>query len=333
MPESITSAAMTFASAANLALKHELAERDNLLIYGEDVAIPGGVFGVTKGLHTQFGSRVFDTPISESAILGSAVGAAMMGMRPVVEIMWSDFMFVAFDQIINQAANVRYLSQGTVTAPLTIRTQQGMSPGACAQHSQSVEAILLHIPGLAVAMPSNPQDAYDILRTAIALDDPTIVIENRTLYHGAKEPVETNRAHSAPFSATVLTEGSDITVVTWGAMVHEARQAVEVLRPLGIEVELIDARWLSPFDYDTVCASVARTGRLAVIHEATRTGGFAAEVILGVQERGALLTHVPLRIATPDVRVPAAPSLMSELRPSSSSIARSLTTYLEAVRA
>ncbi len=332
MPESVTTPSLTFAAAANLALKHELAERDNLLIYGEDVAIPGGVFGVTKGLHAQSGARVFDTPISESAILGSAVGAAMMGMRPVVEIMWSDFMFVAFDQIINQAVNVRYLSEGRVTAPLTIRTQQGMSPGACAQHSQSVEAILLHIPGLAVAMPSNPQDAYDILRTAIALDDPTIVIENRTLYHGVKEPVESNRVRTNPFSADVLTEGSDITVVTWGAMVHEARQAVDVLKHLGIEVELIDARWLSPFDYDTVCASVARTGRLAVVHEATRTGGFAAEVIQSVQERRARPTHVPLRITTPDIRVPAAPSLMAGVRPSSSSIARSITTYMEGIR-
>jgi pyruvate/2-oxoglutarate/acetoin dehydrogenase E1 component len=323
---------MTFATAANLALKHELSARDNMLVYGEDIAIPGGVFGVTKGLQTQFGTRVFDTPISESAILGSAIGAAMMGMRPVVEIMWADFMFVAFDQIINQAANVRYLSRAEVTAPLTIRTQQGMSAGACAQHSQSVEAMLLHIPGISVAMPSNPQDAYDILRTAIALDDPTVVIENRTLYHGVKSAVDVEKKRDDPFSAEIVRKGSDITVLSWGAMVNEVRDATDILQSRGIDVELIDARWLSPFDYSTVCASVKRTGRLAVVHEATRTGGFASEVILSVQERGAPLTHVPLRITTPDVRVPAAPSLMADLRPSASSIARSITQYLEAIR-
>lgn len=331
MPESTTTA-MTFANAANLALKHELSSRENMLVYGEDLAIPGGVFGVTKGLHAEFGARVFDTPISESAILGSAIGAAMMGMRPVVEIMWSDFMFVAFDQIINQAANVRYLSRGEVTAPLTIRTQQGMSPGACAQHSQSVEAILLHIPGISVAMPSNPQDAYDILRTAIALDDPTVVIENRTLYHGQKSSVDTSRVRDAPFAADVVRSGSDITVVSWGAMVNEVRDASVILDSLGIDIEIIDARWLSPFDYKTVCASVLRTGRLAVVHEATKTGGFASELILGVLERRASPTHLPLRITTPDIRVPAAPSLMAELRPSAKSIARSITRYIEGTR-
>ena len=330
MPESTSS--LTFAGAANLALKHELAARDNLLVYGEDVAIPGGVFGVTKGLKSQFGDRVFDTPISESAILGSAIGAAMMGMRPVVEIMWSDFMFVAFDQIINQASNVRYLSRGAVTAPLTIRTQQGMSVGACAQHSQSIEAILLHIPGIRVAMPSNPQDAYDILRTAIALDDPTVVIENRTLYHGDKSEVVLDKIRSDPFAAEIVRPGSDITVVSWGAMVHEVREAGTILESLGIDIEVIDARWLSPFDYETVCDSVERTRKLAVVHEATKTGGFAAELILGVQERRARPSHVPLRITAPDVRVPAAPSLMAELRPSGQSIARAITRYLEATR-
>lgn len=331
MPEQSVKS-LTFAAAANLALEHELAERADVLVYGEDVAIPGGVFGVTKGLKTKFGSRVFDTPISESAILGSAIGASMMGMRPVVEIMWSDFMFVAFDQVINQAANVRYLSRGEVTAPLTIRTQQGMSAGACAQHSQSVEAILLHVPGIRVAMPSNPQDAYSILRTAIGHDDPTVVIENRTLYHGDKGQVDPSKYRENAFSARVVRPGRDLTVVTWGAMVHEAREASSILETLGIDIEIIDARWLSPFDFDTVLDSVSRTGRLAVIHEATRTAGFAAEVILGVQERHAPLTHVPLRITTPDARVPAAPSLMAELRPSSVSIARAITRYLEGIR-
>ncbi|CAN5579910.1 alpha-ketoacid dehydrogenase subunit beta [soil metagenome] len=323
---------LTFAAAANAALRRSLTERPEVIVYGEDVALPGGVFGVTKGLQAEFGDRVFDTPISEAAILGSAIGAAMMGARPVVEIMWSDFMFVAFDQVINQASNVRYLSRGSVTAPLTIRTQQGMSDGACAQHSQSVEALLLHVPGIRVAMPSTAQDAYDILLSAIWTDDPTVVIENRTLYHGDRSEVSTGGPVEEPGRAHIVRPGSDLTLVTWGAMRHIAVEAAESLVPLGFEIEVIDARWLSPFDYDTVVDSVNRTSKLAVLHEATRTGGFGAEVIVGVQERGARLTHVPLRIATPDVRVPAATSMMSTLRPSAASVARSISSYLTALR-
>lgn len=318
----------TFATAANTALRRSLVERSDVLVYGEDVAIPGGVFGVTKGLKSSYPDRVFDTPISESAILGSAVGAAMLGARPVVEIMWSDFMFVAFDQIINQAANVRYLNRGAVRAPLTIRTQQGMAPGACAQHSQSVEAMLLHVPGIRVAMPSTPQDAHDLLLAAIWHDDPTVVIENRTLYHGDKVQLDASRPIETPGRAEIVRPGTDLTLVTWGAMRHIATAAADGLARLGHDIEVIDARWLSPFDYDTVCASVGRTKRLAVLHEATRTGGFAAEVILGVQERRAPVTHVPLRITTPDVRVPAAPSMLAGLRPSAESVAGSIAAYL-----
>jgi pyruvate dehydrogenase E1 component beta subunit len=319
---------LTFATAANAALRRALTERTDVLVYGEDVAIPGGVFGVTKGLAGEFGARVFDTPISESAILGSAVGAAMMGMRPVVEIMWSDFMLVAFDQIVNQAANVRYLSRGRTTAPLTIRMQQGMAPGACAQHSQSLEALLLHVPGIRVAMPSTPEDAYDVLLSAIWSDDPTVVIENRTLYHGDRQEVRTGGPIETPGRAVVARPGRDLTLVTWGAMRHVAVAAADILASRGYEVEVIDARWLAPFDYGTVCASVDRTGKLAVLHEATRTGGFAAEVVAGVQERGTRPTHVPLRIATPDVRVPAATSLMNELRPSADSVVKAVGDYL-----
>lgn len=319
---------LTFAAAANAALRRSLQERPEVIVFGEDVGVPGGVFGVTKGLRKEFGSRVFDTPISESAILGSAVGSGMMGLRPVVEIMWSDFMFVAFDQIVNQASNVRYLSRGTVTAPLTIRTQQGMAPGACAQHSQSIEAMLLHTPGIRVAMPSTPQGAYDLLLSAIWSEDPTVVIENRTLYHGAKATVRLGGPIDPPGRAEVVRPGNDLTLVTWGAMRRVALDAAESLARSGLGVEVIDVRWLSPFDYTTVCESVSRTGRLAVLHEATRTGGFAGEVILGVQERGARLAQTPLRITTPDVRVPAAPSMMNALRPSQGSVARSIEEYL-----
>lgn len=330
-PDTTATELHTFASAANAALRRSLTERPEVLVYGEDVALPGGVFGVTKGLRAEFGERVFDTPISESAILGSAVGAAVMGMRPVVEIMWSDFLFVAFDQIVNQASNVRYLSRGALAAPLTIRTQQGMSDGACAQHSQSVEAMLLHIPGIRLAMPATAQDAYDLLLAAVWSDDPTVVIENRTLYFGDRSPIRVGGEPEQPGRASIVRRGADLTLVTWGAMRHVALGAAEVLAPLGFDIEVIDARWLSPFDWETVTESVNRTSKLAVLHEATRTGGFAGEVILGVQERRARLTHVPLRITTPDVRVPAAPDLMASLRPSSNSVARAIADYLTAI--
>lgn len=320
------------AEAANHALRRALTERQDTLVYGEDVAAPGGVFGVSKGLVRDFGDRVFDTPISESAILGSAVGASLVGARPIVEIMWADFMLVALDQIVNQAANVRYLSRGTRTAALTVRTQQGMSPGACAQHSQSLEALLLHIPGLRVAIPATAQAAYDLLLAAVWCEDPTIVIENRTLYFMEKEEVVLGTPIQLAGGAVVDVPGTDITLVTWGAMLHVARQASELLDARGFHVEVVDARWLAPFDYKTVSESVRRTRRLAVLHEATRTGGFAAEIITSVLEQGLPLTHVPLRITAPDTRIPAAPSLLTSVRPTAHSVVDRLTQYLEGLR-
>lgn len=331
MPE-IETKRLTMAEAANHALRRALTERPETLVYGEDVAVPGGVFGVTKGLSRDFGDRVFDTPISESAILGSAVGASLVGARPIVEIMWADFMLVALDQVVNQAANVRYLSRGARTAALTIRTQQGMSPGACAQHSQNLEALLLHIPGLRVAVPATAQAAYDLLLAAIWSEDPTIVIENRTLYFMEKEEVALGAPIQVPRGAVVDLPGADITLVTWGAMLHAARQAAEILGGRGISVEVVDARWLAPFDYQTVGESVRRTRRLAVLHEATRTGGFAAEIITSVLEQGYPVSHVPLRITSPDVRIPAAPSLLSAVRPSVDRVVRELTHYVEGLR-
>lgn len=181
---------LTYAGAVNHALRTALRADDRTLVFGEDVAAPGGVFGVTKGLQREFGDRVFDTPISESAILGGAIGSSMFGMRPIVEIMWADFTLVAFDQIVNQAANIRYVSQGRLSAPITVRMQQGSAPGACAQHSQSLEALFAHIPGLRVCMPATAQDAHDLLLTSFDTADPTIVIENRTLYHQDKQVVD-----------------------------------------------------------------------------------------------------------------------------------------------
>ena len=218
-PESGQTKTVSYIQAVNEALSRELATRPEVLVYGEDVGQSGGIFGASRGLQKSFGAdRVFDTPISESAILGSAVGAALMGMKPVVEIMWGDFMLVALDQIINQAANVRYITGGQSGAPIVVRTQQGATPGSCAQHSQCLEALLAHIPGLRIAIPATPQDAYSLLRSAIACPDPCIVYEARGLYQTTGEvqftdviePIGKSRLHKP---------GRDAVIVTWGTMV------------------------------------------------------------------------------------------------------------------
>lgn len=314
---------LTYQRAANLALRTELLERPEVVVYGEDVGHAGGIFGVSRGLQKEFGAdRVFDTPIAESAILGSAVGAALEGMRPVVEIMWADFVFVAFDQIINQASNVRYINRGALSAPLTIRMQQGVTPGSCAQHSQSIEAFFAHIPGIKVGLASNPQDAYDMLRAAIADPDPTVLIEFRALYQesamvrvgGPVQRAEGARVHRA---------GGDATIVTWGAMVPTALAAAESLAAEGIHVGVVDLRWLRLLDDEALeRAVVDGGGRVVVAHEATMTGGFGAEVAARIAERHGQLLAAPVRrVGTPDIRMPAAPSLQDALIPNALTLA------------
>lgn len=312
---------VSYGEAINRALDRALDEWPEALLFGEDVALPGGVFGVTRNLRKKYGDRVFDTPISETAMLGAAVGSAMLGSRPIVEIMWIDFMLVAFDQIVNQAANVRYVSEGRLEAPLTIRTQQGSSPGACAQHSQNLEALLLHIPGIRVAMPTTAQDAYDILLSAVACNDPVVVIENRTLYPGPK--VEVTQTETIPpiGGHRLRRDGSDVTVVTWGRISRTVEASVDALAAAeGISVDVIEAVWLNPFDISAVLASVEKTGRLVVCHEANRTGGFGAEIVAQVIESRVALKSIPQRVAAHDSRIPAAPALAREILPQGEAI-------------
>ncbi|WP_328623741.1 alpha-ketoacid dehydrogenase subunit beta [Streptomyces sp. NBC_00353] len=317
MPETVK---LRFGEAVNAALRRAMETWPEALLYGEDVAKPGGVFGVTRRLRNDFGERVFDTPISESAIIGSAVGAAMMGRRPIVEIMWIDFTLVGIDQVINQAANVRYVSNGALSAPLTIRTQQGATPGSCAQHSQSLEALFAHVPGLRVCLPSTPQDAYDLLLSAVACDDPTLVIEARGLYAGEREEVVIGGPIAPVGGSRHRQHGSDLTMVTWGATARTAAQAAQALAAEGISTDLIETVWLNPFDTDAVLSSVERTGRLLVVHEANVTGGFGAEVIARVAESGVALRAAPGRLGLPDLRVPAAPHLSAAVLPTADRI-------------
>ncbi len=333
MSEPLVAQDLRYIQAVNLALHWALDTYPEALAFGEDIALPGGPFGATKGLHDKFGDRVFDTPISESAIIGAALGAAMRGRRPIIEIMYGDFLLVAMDQIVNQVANTRYLSRGTWAAPLTIRTQQGYSPGACAQHSQSLEAWYAHTPGLRVGLPANSRDAYEMLRSAIASDDPVMIFENRLLYPasgsvplgGPVEPIG---------GARIVRLGSDVTVVTWSRMVVEAVQAAEAAAAQGHSVEVIDLRWLSPLDFPTVAASVHRTGRLVIAHEANLTGGFGAEIAARAAQECFWDLDAPIqRVGAPDTRIPAAPNLQAAVIPDAASILDAIGRVLERPRA
>lgn len=312
---------LTYVRAVNEALRWALVEYPEALLFGEDVAVPGGIFGASRGLRKEFGERVFDTPISESAILGAAVGAAMRGRRPIVEIMFADFFFVALDQLVNQAANIRYVSRGGFTCPITVRSQQAAVPGACAQHAQSVEAVFAQCPGLRVGLPSNAQDAYEMLRAAIVSDDPVIVLESRALYQTA-DPFTPDGPVEPVGGARVIREGDGVTIVSWGRMVREATAAATLLTERGLEAEVIDLRWLSPLDLETVFRSVEKTARLVIAHEANLTGGFGAEIAARVAGERLWALDAPIeRVATPDVRIPAAPALQRAVLPSAETIA------------
>ena len=312
---------MTYILAVNTALREELASRPEVLVFGEDVGEAGGVFGATRRLQAEFGAdRVFDMPIAESAILGSAVGLGMEGLRPVAEIMWADFMLVAFDQLVNQAANVRYIARGSRSLPIVIRMQQGVTPGSCAQHSQSLEALLAHVPGLRVGLPATPQDAYSMLRAAIADDDPCVIVESRALYQ-LKGRVA--RASDPSIGgARRYGGGSDVAIISWGRMVHMAREAAGLLAAEGVDASVLDLRWLSPLDDEAIGAVVDECSRVLVAHEANLTGGFGAEVAARIAERHfESLDAPPRRIGAPDVRFPAAPVLQDALLPNGHTIA------------
>ena len=295
--------------AIRAVLRHELAADPRVFLAGIDVGAGGNVFGLTRGLLEDFPGRVRDTPIAEAAVVGMGVGAAMAGMRPVVEIMYSDFIAVCFDQIVNQAAKLRYMTGGKVSVPLTIRTQFGAGRSSGAQHSQSLEAMLAHVPGLAVVMPSTPADAYGLLRAAIAYDGPAVVIEHRLLYERTGPGFDPE--HIVPLGkAAILRPGGDVTIVSWSRMARESLAVAERLAGDGIDAEVIDLRSIAPLDWDTVLASFAQTNRMVVAQEAVVDFGVGAEIAARVVDAGFWSIDAPVvRVGAPPTPVPYSPEL------------------------
>jgi len=316
---------ITFLAAIGEALRQEMQRDPTVVVFGEDVMggsggegqedAWGGAFGATKGLHAEFPGRIFDTPISESSFIGAGVGAAASGLRPVAELMFVDFMGVCFDQIFNQAAKLRYMFGGKAKVPLVVRTTFGAGIGAAAQHSQALYPIFTHIPGLKVAIPSNPYDAKGLLIRAIRDDDPVIFFENKVLY-GVEGDVP-EELYTVPFGeASVVREGDDITVIGTGRMVSVAEHAAEELASQGIECDIIDPRTTSPLDLDTILESVEKTGRLVVVDEANPRCGLAADICALVTESSFASLHAAPRMVTaPHTPVPFAPQLETRYVP------------------
>lgn len=275
----------SYAAAIRDTMAQEMRRDAKVFVMGEDIEILGGIFGCTKGLAEEFGSeRVRNTPISESAFIGAGLGAACAGMRPIVELMYMDFSLVSMDQIINQVAKTRYIFGGKAKIPLVIRGQQGVGRGNAATHSQSMEAVFMHFPGIKVAMPSTPADAAGLLRAAIRDDNPAIVIEHKQLYV-MKGEVPDDPDFIIPFGkAKIVREGSDATVIATHTYVHKALAIAEKLAAEGISVEVIDPRTLVPFDTETVINSVKKTGRAVIVHEAHKTAGIGAEIAAQIME-------------------------------------------------
>lgn len=301
---------MTLGAALGQALRRTMTDDPRVVVMGEDIGKLGGVFRITDGLLEEFGaSRVIDTPLAESGIVGTAIGLAYRGFRPVVEIQFDGFVYPAFDQIVCQVAKLHYRTRGQVTMPLTIRIPWGGGIGAAEHHSESPEAYFVHTSGLRVVAASNPQDAYVMLRQSIASDDPVVFFEPKRLYHSKGEvDLDLSLADAAPMGvARVARVGSDVTVLTYGAQVPVCLDAATAAEDEGLSLEVIDLRSLSPVDYRTVEASVRKTGRVVVTHEAASEAGVGAEIIASVTERCFhYLESAPVRVTGHDIPYPPA---------------------------
>ncbi len=333
---------ITYREAINEALAQEMARDERVIVMGEDNAggegAPGemdawgGVLGVTKGLYGKFPGRVLDTPISESAFIGAAIGAATGGLRPVAELMFIDFMGVCFDQIFNQAAKFRYMFGGKAVTPVVIRTMWGAGLRAAAQHSQSLLSVFTHIPGLKVAAPSNAYDAKGLMIAAIRDDDPVIFAEHKMLYDTSADVPE--ESYALPFGeANVVREGGDVTIVAIGRMVHTAMEAAAELASSGVQAEVIDPRTTSPLDVDTILESVENTGRLVVVDESNPRCSLATDVAATVAQDAFGSLRAPIQLVTgPHTPVPFADALEDLFIPDAAKIAGAVKTAVDYAR-
>lgn len=307
---------ITYSQAINQALAEELARDENVIVYGQDVAVWGGIFKVTQGLYERFGpERVFDSPISENVMVGAGVGAAAMGLRPVVELQFADFILTAGDEVFLKAGMWRFMHGGAFRVPLVIRAPSGGS-GFGPEHSACPEAFVMHAPGLLCAVPSTPEDAKGLLKEAVRLDNPVVYFEHKLLYATRGEVPDTD--YTTPFGkAVVRRQGEAVTLVAWQDMLRRSLTAAERLSQEGIEVEIVDPRTLNPFDRDTIIASVQKTGACLVVEEAYRTLGVGAEIGALLMEHALPYMDKPFkRLAIPDVPVPTSQHLVDAIVPS-----------------
>jgi len=322
---------ITYAAAINEALAEEMERDDQVFLIGEDIGESGGVFGVTRGLHKRFGDeRVLDTPISEEGLTGAAVGASLLGGRPVVEIMFSDFSMLAMDMIVNQAAKTHYMTGGRLSAPVTIRLVTGTAGATAAQHSQSLEAWFVHAPGLKCVAPSTPADAKALMKTAVRDPDPVCFFEHKQLYNGKGEVPDD--VEPLPLGVgRIAREGSDVTIVSYLKTLHEALAAAETLEQEGVSVEVFDPRSLVPFDRDGLRASLEKTGRLVIAHEAPQRGGFGAELAaIAASECFDLLRGPIVRVCGTNTPIPYAPELEGFVLPGAERIAEGVRSLVAA---
>jgi len=312
---------LTYREALREALREEMKRDPEVFLIGEEIAEYGGSYKVTQGLVEEFGhDRIRNTPLAEASIAGAALGAALVGMRPVAEIMYIDFSFIAANQIINQIAKLRYMTGGMVKVPLVIRTQGGGGVAAGPHHSQSLEAIYAHIPGLLVVMPSNAYDAKGLLKSSIREDNPVIFIEHKKLYGEACEVPE--EEYLVPLGkGEIKRQGKDITVVAYSRCVVRALTVAEELKKDGIELEVVDPRTLKPLDEDVILSSVKKTGKVMVVYEACRTGGFGAEIAATVAEKAFDYLDAPIkRVAALDSPIPFNPKMEDYILPNEDNI-------------
>jgi acetoin:2,6-dichlorophenolindophenol oxidoreductase subunit beta len=316
---------MTYMEAIRDGMRVEMLRDPNVYLQGEDVAQFGGCFGVTAGLYDELGpKRVMNTPISEAVIIGSAVGAALAGLRPIAEIMFVDFMGCCMDELFNQAAKLRYMNGGKCQVPIVVRTPCGAGLGAAAQHSQCVESWFTHIPGVKTVMPSTAADAKGLMIAAIRDNNPVVYIEHKQLL-GVPGDVPEGEYVVPLGKADIKREGSDITIVAWSWMIQKALAAAEALAAKGINAEVLDPRTLVPLDKDAILKSVAKTGKLLIVHEEVITSGFGGEIAAMVAEHGFDYLDAPIkRVAPPDVPIPFNPILENTFIPSEENIIKAV---------